>query len=121
MKPIVSTFLVSFLLTLGLTGCQDSGQESAGVQDDSYQQDTQIGEEEGLYQEEQEAEIVEQPGTGSEQETEFGEQQGIAEEEQEADVRIVEEGEELDLPEESPAAGQEQQQQPQEPQQQPTR
>jgi hypothetical protein len=117
MKPIVSTFLVSFLFTLGLTGCTDYGEETAGVEDEGlYQEETEIGEEEGLYQEEQEAEIVEQPGIGTEQETEFGEQEGIAEEEQEADVRIVEEGEELDLPEESPAAG-EQPQQEQQPQQ----
>jgi hypothetical protein len=119
MKPITSTFLASILLTLGLAGCDYGTEETAGVGEEEgiYQEEEAMTEEEGLYEQEQEAEIVEQPGVGTEEETGiveeetgFGEQEGIAEEEQEADVEIVEEGEELDLPEESPAAGEEEQQ-----------
>jgi outer membrane biosynthesis protein TonB len=113
MKPTVSTFFVSFLLTLGLAGCDTGTDETAGVGEEEglYQEETEV-ERERAYEEPGQPEVVEQPGIRTEEE------RGITQEEEDADVTIVEEGEQLDLPEESPAAGQEQQQ-PQQQQQRP--
>lgn len=104
MKPTLSTLFISLLLALGLTACTDSGQGTT---------DTAGADQEGLYNEE--SGVAEDQSLGGEQQGEFGAGQ-------QDNVEIVEEEDRISLPEESPAAGQPQQDpqiQPQDQQQDP--